>query len=108
VATLLVLFLLGAAVAGGDKQRADQAAVEKALQRWHGRWEQVSIESNGQKESFVKGMAPLFIIRGDRYTVEAGGKVVERGRLKLYPAANPRQSDLIVLDGTAQDLARHL
>ena len=101
---LAALFALGAAVAspGGDKQKADREAVEKELQRLQGTWEQVSVEANGQKEGFARGLAPLFTIRGDTYAVEVGGRILERGRVKVYPAGNPRQSDLIAQDGTAR------
>jgi uncharacterized protein (TIGR03067 family) len=83
-------------------QKTDKEAVEKELKQLQGTWKQVSIESNGQKEGFAKGMAPRFTIRGDRYTVEAGGKVLERGTLKVDPATKPRQSDLIVMDGASK------
>jgi uncharacterized protein (TIGR03067 family) len=101
---LAVLFALGVAAApgGGDKKKAVQEAVEKELKGLQGTWEQVSIETNGEKEGFAKGMAPLFIIQRDSYRVEVGGKELERGRLKLNPAANPRQCDLIVMDGATQ------
>ena len=102
---LAVLFALGAAAAtarGGDRKQADKAAVEGELKQLQGTWKQVSIESNGQKEGFADGTAPLFIIRGDRYTVEVGGRVIESGMLKLYPAAKPRQSDLIAADGAVK------
>jgi uncharacterized protein (TIGR03067 family) len=88
-----------AAPGGGDKKKADQEAVEKELERWQGTWEQVSIESDGQKSGFAKGQAPLFTIRRDDYTVKVDGKVLERGQLKLYPGTRPRQCDLIVQDG---------
>jgi uncharacterized protein (TIGR03067 family) len=99
---LAVLLVWSAAAPGGDEQKADQVEVEKELQRLQGAWEQVSIEANGQKQGFARGQAPLFIIRGDGYTVEVAGKVLERGRLKMYPVTNPRQSDLIVQGGTGK------
>jgi uncharacterized protein (TIGR03067 family) len=34
--------------------------------------------------------------------VEAAGKILERGRLKLDPGSRPRQAELIISDGTVR------
>jgi uncharacterized protein (TIGR03067 family) len=100
VALSVLLVACGATPAvGGDKKKSDKLAVEKALKRLQGTWEQVSVVADGQKELFAKGMAPLLTIRGDSYTIEAGGRVLERGTWKVEKVSKPAIFDLITAEG---------
>jgi uncharacterized protein (TIGR03067 family) len=101
LSTLAVLIPLVAAASpgGDDPKKADPKAAEQELRQLQGTWKQVSIESDGQKTGFAKGMSPRFTIQGDDYTVMVDGRVLERGRIKVYPGMRPRQADLIVSGG---------
>jgi uncharacterized protein (TIGR03067 family) len=98
---LAVFFPLVAAASpgGDDPKKSDPKAAEQELRQLQGTWKQVSIESDGQKTGFAKGMSPRFTIQGDEYTVMVDGRVLERGRIKVYPGMRPRQADLIFSNG---------
>jgi len=98
-AALLVVLVVRGATVWGAPQEAEKKADAKGFQPLQGTWERMSIESNGQREGYVKGEVPILTIRDDRYTTEVGGKIVERGILKLGPPAHPRAVDLVVTEG---------
>jgi uncharacterized protein (TIGR03067 family) len=99
IALVTVLGALGLSASGGTGARADKAAVETELKKFHGVWTFESVEAGGKKEPAgqFKGMTVTF--EGDRYTVKKGDEAIQVGIQKLDPSKSPKAIDVTVVEG---------
>ena len=84
--TLLVLALL-VAVAEGKDDKAE-------LKKFEGTWQLVSEVMDGKEQpaDYVKRIRWIFDDKG-HWKVEAGGKVLFTGDMKVYPDRKPKAAD---------------
>jgi uncharacterized protein (TIGR03067 family) len=92
---LLIPFSLVAGI--GDDAKQD--AINKDLKLLEGTWEAVSAVVDGSKHVPKEGEGHRLIIQGNNYTMEAAGKALGKGTLKLNPTKKPRAIDLVLADG---------
>jgi len=92
---LTVLLALTAAVTAQD-------AVPKELAPLQGRWIVTSV--NG--ETVDSSAQAVFRITGDQYMVGQGGKLVERGTVKVDASKKPMALDFIISAGRYQGLTQ--
>ena len=97
LAGLALALLLGGGVRA-DEKKADKAeAVREEGKRLNGTWEVVSAVFDGTKQP-VPRKATL-TIKGDKYTVREGEKVVADGTFTVDPTATPKSLDGIPSSG---------
>jgi uncharacterized protein (TIGR03067 family) len=100
IALVTLLCTLGLSAFGGSRARADEKKdVEKELKKFQGTWTFESVEAGGKKlpADQFRGMTVTF--EGDKYSVRAGGNVVEAAALKLDPSKTPKALDSTVTEG---------
>jgi uncharacterized protein (TIGR03067 family) len=95
--TALAVLALGAAVLN-----ARQDTAQNELKRLEGNWEAVAAVIDGTKQVPRKGKGHHLLIKGDAYTLEASGKPLGKGTLKVDPAKKPHTLDLIPADGDVE------
>jgi uncharacterized protein (TIGR03067 family) len=99
-ALVTLLCILGLTALDGIGSRADDKAdVEKELKKFQGTWTFESVEAAGKKLPADQFTGMLVTFEGDKYTVKAGGMVVEAATLKLDPSRTPKTLDSKVTEG---------
>jgi uncharacterized protein (TIGR03067 family) len=93
ITALVALFPLCGATAGDDSQ--------KELKRLEGTWEAVAEVVDGTEQVVRKGKGHRLIFQGDVYTLQAGGKALGKGNVKVDPSKKPHTLDLIPSDGNS-------
>jgi uncharacterized protein (TIGR03067 family) len=89
-------FLLGACVAAGLLVSADGgASSDQEKNPAEGLWQVVAMERNGVKlaDEVVKKLDMKLTVMGQRYTVTAKGKVVDKGTSKIDGTKTPNTVD---------------
>jgi uncharacterized protein (TIGR03067 family) len=71
------------------------------LDRLQGTWKRVSVISDGKDYPEAAAKQQL-IIKGDSYTIKAQGQNDQEGTLKLDPAREPKQLDIMPSTGPNQ------
>jgi uncharacterized protein (TIGR03067 family) len=94
-----VRFLLVAvALAGNGWTAAGEdalgAAVKKELEKFAGTWQLVASEKDGVKAPEAENKEIRIIFKGDKFTMERGGKTVEEGWVCIDPVRKPRVIDV--------------
>jgi uncharacterized protein (TIGR03067 family) len=89
--TVCVAMVLWGAAAYGE----DAAKERKLLQ---GAWQPTAAELSETPFEAAVLKSMKLVIAGDQYTVTAG-KSIDKGRLKINPAATPKSMDIIGIDG---------
>jgi uncharacterized protein (TIGR03067 family) len=67
-----------------------------------GVWHVVSVTDDGQRLSDASAQRMTVIIAANRYTVQVGDKIVERGTFVLDPSKNPETIDATVTEGAGK------
>jgi uncharacterized protein (TIGR03067 family) len=94
VRLVLVLGLVAVSAAGLTAQSGDS---KKDQEKFQGTWEFTAAEKGGKDDPSQKGTTVT--IEGDKFTVRAGGKVVQAGTFKLDATQKPKTIDATVTEG---------
>ncbi|HYT89054.1 MAG TPA: TIGR03067 domain-containing protein [Gemmataceae bacterium] len=78
---------------------------KKDLKQMEGTWKATMHEIDGKKttEEEQKQADVKLVIKGGKYTVSFGGKVVGKGTVKLDATKKPREVDAIATEGPGKD-----
>jgi uncharacterized protein (TIGR03067 family) len=76
-------------------------AVKKELAKLEGTWQVVGVEENGVKlpEDKLREAKGTVTLKGDKHTLEYGGRSQGTVSVKIDPSAKPKRYDLIIADG---------
>lgn len=83
-------------------QATDADAAKKDLDRFQGEWVIGALEVNGQDVSADKLVGTALTVKGDEYSVKVKDTTI-RCKLTLDPAKDPKEIDMLFLDGANKD-----
>jgi uncharacterized protein (TIGR03067 family) len=97
----LLIATAGLLLAADAPQKAD---VKKEVKQLQGTWQMVSHQVDGKPDEALKGA--VRVVKGRRFTIRKGDKVLRAGRMKLDPSKEPKWIDVTFTRGPEKGKTR--